>query len=81
MIEPPPGWSNDGTALVRVYDRKDFNGAIAFVDAVAVVANRLNHHPDIALSWNKVTIRTWSHDAGAVTARDVALARAIDEIA
>jgi 4a-hydroxytetrahydrobiopterin dehydratase len=79
-LETPPGWTNDGTALVRVYERKDFDGAIAFVNAVAQVANRLNHHPDIALSWNRVTIRTWSHDVNAITERDVALARAIDAL-
>ncbi len=80
-LEAPAGWTNDGTALVRVYDRKDFAGSIAFVNAVAQVANRLNHHPDIALSWNQVTIRTWSHDVHAITERDVALALAIDALA
>lgn len=80
-LQIPSGWLNDGGALVRVFDRKNFDGSIAFVNAVAGVANRLNHHPDIALSWNQVTIRTWSHDVGAITERDVALAQAIDEIA
>jgi 4a-hydroxytetrahydrobiopterin dehydratase len=80
-LEPPPGWTYDGTAFVRVFDRKDFAGSIAFVNAVAAVANRLDHHPDIALSWNEVTIRTWSHDANAVTERDVRLAEAIDALA
>ncbi len=79
-IQPPPGWSYDGTAFVRVFDRGNFDGAIAFVNAVAGVANRLDHHPDIALSWNQVTIRTWSHDANAVTERDLRLAREIDAL-
>lgn len=77
----PPGWTNDGQALAKVFDRGDFDGSIAFVNAVAAVANRLDHHPDITLSWNRVTIRTWSHDAGAITARDAALAREIDAVA
>ncbi|HYZ16493.1 MAG TPA: 4a-hydroxytetrahydrobiopterin dehydratase [Candidatus Acidoferrum sp.] len=81
MTDVPTGWTNDGTALVRTYDRKNFDGSIAFVNAVAQVANRLNHHPDIALSWNQVTIRTWSHDVGAITERDVTLAKAIDALA
>ncbi|BDE07337.1 putative pterin-4-alpha-carbinolamine dehydratase [Vulcanimicrobium alpinum] len=80
MIETPPGWTNDGEALVKVFDLKNFDGAISFVNAVAQAANRLDHHPDIALSWNEVTIRTWSHDVGAITDRDVALARAIDAL-
>jgi 4a-hydroxytetrahydrobiopterin dehydratase len=80
-VQPPEGWRRDGKALVRDYDLGDFNGSIAFVVAVAGVANRLNHHPDIALSWNNVTIRTWSHDKGDVTDRDIALAKGIDEVA
>jgi 4a-hydroxytetrahydrobiopterin dehydratase len=80
-VDVPPGWANDGEALTKSFDRHDFDGAIAFVNAVAAVANRLNHHPDIMLSWNEVTIRTWSHDLNAITDRDVALAREIDALA
>ena len=80
-MDLPTGWTNDGLALEKSFDRKDFDGSIVFVNAVAAVANRLNHHPDITLSWNEVTIRTWSHDVKAITERDVALARAIDAIA
>jgi 4a-hydroxytetrahydrobiopterin dehydratase len=79
-IEPPVGWTYDGKAFARVFDRKNFDGSIAFVNAVAAVANRLDHHPDIALSWNEVTIRTWSHDVNAVTERDVRLAEEIDAL-
>ena len=77
-MDAPAGWTNDGSALVRVFDRKNFDGSIAFVNAVAAEANRLDHHPDIAISWNRVTVRTWSHDVGAITERDVALANAIN---
>jgi 4a-hydroxytetrahydrobiopterin dehydratase len=77
-MDAPGGWTNDGRALVRVFDRKNFDGSIAFVNAVAAEANRLDHHPDIAISWNRVTVRTWSHDVGAITERDVALANAIN---
>lgn len=80
MMDAPVGWTNDGRALVRVFDRKNFDGSIAFVNAVAEVANRLNHHPDIAISWNTVTIRTWSHDVAAITARDIELTKAIDAL-
>ncbi len=75
-----PGWSRDGGAIVRVYDRPDFAGSIAFVNAVAAAANALNHHPDIAISWNKITIRSSSHDAGGITARDFTLAEKIDAL-
>jgi 4a-hydroxytetrahydrobiopterin dehydratase len=79
-METPAGWTNDGAALVKIFDRKDFDGSIAFVNAVAKIANAQNHHPDIALAWNEVTIRTWSHDVGAITGRDVKLAQAIDAL-
>ncbi|MGD0053039.1 MAG: 4a-hydroxytetrahydrobiopterin dehydratase [Vulcanimicrobiaceae bacterium] len=79
-METPVGWTNDGKALVKVFDRKDFDGSIAFVNAVAKIANAQNHHPDIALAWNEVTIRTWSHDVNAITDRDVKLAKAIDAL-
>lgn len=79
-MDIPTGWTDDGEALTKTFERGNFNGSIAFVNAVSVVANHLDHHPDITISWNKVTIRTWSHDAGAITDRDAALARAIDAI-
>ena len=80
-MDTPLGWTNDEQALTKTFDRRTFDGSIAFINAVAAAANCLDHHPDIVLSWNEVTIRTWSHDVGAVTERDAALARAIDAIA
>jgi 4a-hydroxytetrahydrobiopterin dehydratase len=73
-----PGWSYDGEAIARTFDRSDFNGSIAFVNAVAAAANRLDHHPDIQLSWNQVTIRTSSHDVHGISPRDFALIAAIE---
>jgi 4a-hydroxytetrahydrobiopterin dehydratase len=75
-----PGWTDDGQALTKTFVRDGFDGAIAFVNGVAATANALDHHPGIAISWNRVTIRTWSHDANAITERDAALARAIDAL-
>ena len=74
------GWSHRGNALEKVFDRKDFDGSIAFVNAVAKLANQRNHHPDIAISWNRVTITTTSHDCGGITARDFGLAAAINAL-
>jgi 4a-hydroxytetrahydrobiopterin dehydratase len=79
-LDVPDGWADDGQALVKTFDRGSFNGAIAFVNAVAAAANQIDHHPDITVSWKEVTIRTWSHDVGAITERDAALARAIDAV-
>jgi len=75
-----PGWTYDGAVITRTFDRGDFNGSIAFVNAVAAAANRLDHHPDIALAWSEVTISTSSHDVKGISPRDLALIDAIDAI-
>jgi 4a-hydroxytetrahydrobiopterin dehydratase len=75
-----PDWTYDGEAIARTFDRGDFNGSVTFVNAVAAAANRLNHHPDIALAWNEVTIRTSSHDVKGISARDFALIAAIEAL-
>jgi 4a-hydroxytetrahydrobiopterin dehydratase len=76
-----PGWSRAGEEIVRTYDRGNFNGSIAFVNAIATAANAADHHPDLAISWNDVTVRLSSHDAHGLTERDFALARTIDGLA
>jgi 4a-hydroxytetrahydrobiopterin dehydratase len=76
-----PGWARAGEEIVRTFDRGNFNGSIAFVNAIATAANAADHHPDIAISWNDVTVRLSSHDAHGLTERDFALARAIDALA
>jgi 4a-hydroxytetrahydrobiopterin dehydratase len=54
--------------------------AIGFVGKVATAAEAANHHPDIDIRYDKVLIRSWSHDAGGITQRDLDLAAAIDTI-
>jgi len=76
-----PGWTREGEEIVRTFDRGNFNGSIAFVNEIAAAANAADHHPDIAISWNAVTLRLSSHDAHGLTERDFALARAIDGLA
>lgn len=71
-------WIEDGDALVLTTEWKDFAEAMTFVNAVAGLAEQANHHPDIEIHWNKVGLRLWSHDVGAVTDRDRALAAQID---
>ena len=75
------GWTRDGDEIVRTFDRGNFNGSIAFVNAIADAANVADHHPDIVIAWNSVTVRLSSHDAHGLTARDFALARTIDALA
>jgi 4a-hydroxytetrahydrobiopterin dehydratase len=76
-----PEWHHRGNALERCFDRTSFDGAILFVNAVAKLANAHDHHPDIAISWNNVTLTLCSHDAGGITKRDFTLAKALDDLA
>ena len=73
-------WAREGDELVKSVTRKDFAEAMRFVNAVAALAERANHHPDIAISWNRVTLRLSTHSAGGLTSLDLDLAAAIDEL-
>ncbi len=75
-----PGWERDGDTIVRTLTFKDFKEAMAFVDRVAEVAEEVNHHPDIAISWNKVTLTQSTHAAGGLTEYDFSLARRINAL-
>jgi 4a-hydroxytetrahydrobiopterin dehydratase len=73
-------WQREGDELVKVANRGDFAGALAFVNAVGALAEDANHHPDIDIRWNTVTLHLSTHSAGGLTTKDVDLARAIDAI-
>jgi 4a-hydroxytetrahydrobiopterin dehydratase len=74
------GWSLEDNKLVKSFAFPDFVSAVAFVDRLTVAAEAHNHHPDLFVAWGKVTVQLWSHDAGGITARDVRLAHALDEL-
>ena len=73
-------WQRDGDHLVRELTFGGFREAMAFVNRVADLAEEQDHHPDITISWNRVTLRVTTHDSGGLTAADVRLARAVDAI-
>ena len=75
-----PDWTVSDGQLTRMVTRKDFRDALLFVNAVGFLAERANHHPDIAISWNKVTLNLVSHSAGGLTGKDFALAREISAL-
>jgi 4a-hydroxytetrahydrobiopterin dehydratase len=75
-----PEWEDDDTAITRTVQLGSFMDAIAVVDRVAVVAEEMDHHPDIDIRWRTLTFRCSTHSAGKVTDRDHELARRIDEI-
>lgn len=74
-----PGWTlrEDGLAIARSFRFKDFAEAFAFMTRVALLAEKADHHPEWANVWNRVDIVLTTHDAGGLSTRDVALARAI----
>ncbi|MDA3005638.1 MAG: 4a-hydroxytetrahydrobiopterin dehydratase [Actinomycetota bacterium] len=77
-----PGWGLDQGMLVKAYVFPDgFMPAIGFVDRVAVAAEAADHHPDIDIRWNTVTLRLVTHDQGGITDKDTALAAECDRLA
>lgn len=77
-----PDWSYDPThdALVRELRFADFDEAFAFMTRVALIATRLDHHPEWSNVYNRVTIRLRTHDCDGVSEKDVALASAVDMV-
>ncbi len=76
-----PDWQRHGEVISRTFQFKDFPAAMKFVNAVALVAEQVRHHPDIDIRWNKVTLALTTHDAGGLTQKDFALARQCNALA
>lgn len=70
----PEGWTEVDDALERTFELENFVAALAFVNRVGELAEAEGHHPDIAIHYNRVTLRWWTHTAGGVTDRDRDLA-------
>lgn len=78
-----PGWrmAEGRDAITRTFTFADFNEAFGFMARAALVAERMDHHPEWTNVYRTVTVTLSSHDAGGLTGRDVALAEAMDRIA
>ncbi len=76
-----PEWRRTGQVIRRTFAFKDFVVAMKFVVAVARLAERAGHHPDIGIRWSKVTLALSTHDAGGLTEKDFALAEKFDSLA
>jgi 4a-hydroxytetrahydrobiopterin dehydratase len=76
----PSGWDEVDGALERTFELPSFPEAIAFVNRVAEVAEQENHHPDMSISYKKVTLRWTTHSEGGITERDRELARRSAEL-
>ena len=76
-----PGWRREGDELVRIFRCETFRAAIALVGRVADAAEAADHHPDIEISWRRVTFRLTTKASHGLTAKDVAMAATIDRLA
>ncbi len=76
-----PRWRGDGRAITRELRFATYEAGVAFAMQVALVAQRMDHHPDLTIGWQRVAVTYTTHDAGGVTARDVEAARAVDAFA
>ena len=65
-----PGWSLTGNTIQRLFTFKDFTDAVGFVVRLAFTAEAADHHPDIAISYKRVTLTYSTHDAGGLTQKD-----------
>ncbi|MGD0129505.1 MAG: 4a-hydroxytetrahydrobiopterin dehydratase [Terriglobia bacterium] len=75
-----PEWSLAGNEIHRKFTFKSFMPAIAFVNKIAEAAEQANHHPDITINYNQVSINLSTHSEGGITQKDFQLAGAIDKI-
>jgi len=81
-LAPPdgPGWELVGGKLVKLVTCDGFVGALTFVNEIGQLAEKANHHPDIDIRYNRVTLALVTHDSGGITQLDLDMARAIDGV-
>ena len=79
-LQDAAGWERSGNEITRTIKLGDFRDAMIYAGAVAHLAQAANHHPDIAISWNTVTLTLSTHSAGGLTENDFALASQISAL-
>jgi 4a-hydroxytetrahydrobiopterin dehydratase len=80
-LDDMPAWAREGDSIKREYKFHDFKGSVDFVNRLTPAAEEMNHHPDIAISWNKVELTLSTHSEGGLTGNDFELAQKIDALA
>jgi 4a-hydroxytetrahydrobiopterin dehydratase len=80
-LDDAPAWSREGDSIKRTFKFDDFQGSVDFVNRITPPAEEMNHHPDIAISWNKVELTLSTHSEGGLTENDFELATRIDSLA
>jgi 4a-hydroxytetrahydrobiopterin dehydratase len=74
------GWKFVNNEIAKTYELKDFVHAMGFVNSVALLAEKANHHPDIDIRWNRVTLKLTTHSEGGITEKDFTLAKNIEAL-
>jgi 4a-hydroxytetrahydrobiopterin dehydratase len=80
LLSTLPEWQRSGEIITRTFEFKDFSAAMKFVNHVAELAEQAQHHPDVDIRWNKVTLALTTHDAVGLTEKDFALAKQCDAL-
>jgi 4a-hydroxytetrahydrobiopterin dehydratase len=80
-LESLGGWSREGDAISKTFENGDFVGSVEFVKKLVEPAEGMGHHPDLEISWDKVTVSITNHAEGGLTAADFELAQKIDALA
>jgi len=79
-LKAAKGWERIGDEIRRTFVHEDFVRAMGFVQSVALLAEKMNHHPGIDIRWNKVILALSTHSAGGLTEKDFALAKQINAL-
>lgn len=80
-LQALPGWREDGGTIRRDYATEGWPATLMAANAIGFLAEAADHHPELALSWGRLTVRLNTHSAGGITDKDLELARRIDDLA
>jgi 4a-hydroxytetrahydrobiopterin dehydratase len=80
-LDAVEGWEREGAAIVKEFDNGDFKGSVDFVNRITPLAEEMNHHPDLEISWSTVKVKLCTDIEGGLTTNDFDLAAKIDSSA
>jgi 4a-hydroxytetrahydrobiopterin dehydratase len=80
MIDQLDSWKYENKTISKTFKFSSYLSGINFVNKIALLAENMNHHPDIKIGWCKVDILLTTHDSGDVTSKDIELAKLCDQI-
>ncbi|HMB96007.1 MAG TPA: 4a-hydroxytetrahydrobiopterin dehydratase [Tepidisphaeraceae bacterium] len=80
FLKKLPGWKRVGSEIVRKFSFEDYYQTMAFVNAIAWISHRENHHPDLEVGYNKCMVHYSTHSVGGLSAKDFACAAKIEQL-